>query len=146
VRSALSPFSSKVLLAILAGFLGLGSLPVAAAARYVEVWNPPEASMHKSKVKPRATQMAQVKKKRKSGPAVKQVADRTNIAPPALTPDSGHFGTCENSTERTRLNAAPAAADRAGWTRAARVSVPVSDQALGVLIERRLSTARVLKS
>ena len=104
MRSALSTFSSNVLLAILAGFMGLGSLPAAAAARYVEVWNPPEASMHKSKAKPRGAQMAQVKKKRKSGPAVKQVADRTNIAPPALTPAPaipGHTKTAPKGPDST---------------------------------------------
>ncbi|WP_235210694.1 DUF1328 domain-containing protein [Caballeronia sordidicola] len=85
MRSALSTLSSNVLLAVVAGFLGFGSLAAAAAERYVEVWNPPEAQMHKSKAKPHGVQSAQVKKKRKSGPAVKQVADKTNIAPPALT-------------------------------------------------------------
>lgn len=104
MRSALSTFFSKVLLVVLAAFMGLGSLPAAAAARYVEVWNPPEASMHKSKVKPRGAQMAQVKKKRKSGPAVKQVADRSNIAPPALTPSpatSGHAKTAPKGSDAT---------------------------------------------
>jgi hypothetical protein len=102
VRSALSTLSSNVVLAVLAGFIGLGSLPAVAAARYVEVWNPPEAQLHKAKVKPRGVQTAQVKKKRKSGPAVKQVADKTNLAPPALTPAPATAG---------RPKAAPKATD-----------------------------------
>jgi hypothetical protein len=104
VRPALSTLSSNVVLAVLAGFMGLGSVAAVAAERYVEVWNPPEAQMHKSKVKPRGVQSAQVKKKRKSGPAVKQVADKTNIAPPALTPapaNPGHAKMAPKGTDST---------------------------------------------
>ena len=104
MRSALSAFSSNVLLAVVAGFLGFGSLAAVAAERYVEVWNPPEAQMHKSKAKPHGVQSAQVKKKRKGGPAVKQVADKTNIAPPALTPSPaspGHPKTAPNGRDST---------------------------------------------
>jgi hypothetical protein len=104
VRPVLSTLSSNIVLAVLAGFMGLGSFAAAAAERYVEVWNPPEAQMHKSKAKPRAVQSAQVKKKRKSGPAVKQVADKTNIAPPALTPapaNPGHAKTAPGGTDST---------------------------------------------
>jgi hypothetical protein len=92
------------LLAVVAGFLGFGSLAAAAAERYVEVWNPPEAQMHKSKAKPRSVLSAQAKKKRKSGPAVKQVADKTNIAPPALTPapaNPGHAKTAPKGLDST---------------------------------------------
>jgi hypothetical protein len=104
VRSALSTLSSNVVLAVLAGFMGLGPLAAAAAERYVEVWNPPEAQMHKSKAKPRGVLSAQAKKKRKSGPAVKQVADKTNLAPPALSPAPaipGHAKTAPRGTDST---------------------------------------------
>ncbi|WP_158935724.1 hypothetical protein [Burkholderia sp. S171] len=104
MRSALSTFSSNVVLVVLAAFMGLGSLAAVAAQRYVEVWNPPEAQMHKSKAKPRGVQSAQVKKKRKSGPAVKQVADKTNLAPPALTSapaNPGHAKTAPKGTDST---------------------------------------------
>jgi hypothetical protein len=104
VRPVLSTLSSNVVLAVLAGFMGLGSLPAVAAAHYVEVWNPPEASMHKAKVKPHGVQTAQVRKKRKSGPAVKQVADKTNLAPPALTSapaTAGHPKAAPKATDST---------------------------------------------
>ena len=102
MRSALSTLSLNVVVGVLAGFMGLGSLAAVAAERYVEIWNPPEAQMHKSKAKPRGVQSAQVKKKRKSGPAVKQVADKTNAAPPALTPsvpNAGHAKTAPKGTD-----------------------------------------------
>jgi len=104
VRPVLSTLSSNVVLAVLAGFMGLGALSAVAAERYVEVWNPPEAQMHKAKVKPHGVQTAQAKKKRKSGPAVKQVADKTNLAPPALTSapaTAGHSKAAPKATGST---------------------------------------------
>lgn len=102
MRPVLPTLSSNVVLAVLAGFMGFGSLAAVAAEHYVEVWNPPESQLHKAKVKPRATLSAQAKKKRKSGPVVKQVADKTNAAPPALSTTPSNPG---------RPKAAPKATD-----------------------------------
>lgn len=85
MRPVLSALSSSVVLALLAGSLSAGSAAAMAAERYVEVWNPPESQLHTPKTKARSVVTAQSKKKRKSGPAVKQVADRTTTPPPALT-------------------------------------------------------------
>lgn len=73
---------------MLAGFMSLSSVVACAAERYVEVWNPPESQTHKAKPKTRNMVPVQAKKKRKSAPAVKQVADRTTVAPPALSTGS----------------------------------------------------------
>jgi hypothetical protein len=76
-----------------------------AAERYVEVWNPPESQLHTPKTKTRSVVSAQSKKKRKSGPAVKQVADRTMSPPPALTvapsasPNAGRAKAVPKSTD-----------------------------------------------
>src|SRR5258708_38872560 len=85
VRPVLSALSSNVVLAVLAGIMGFGPIAATAAERYVEVWNPPEAQTHKAKGKTRSVLPVQAKKKRKSGPTVKQVADKTTAAPPALS-------------------------------------------------------------
>lgn len=85
MRPVLSALSSNVVLAVLAGTMGFGSIAAMAAERYVEVWNPPEAQTHKAKGKTRSVLPVQAKKKRKSGPTVKQVADKTTAAPPALS-------------------------------------------------------------
>jgi hypothetical protein len=84
VRPVLSAVSSTVALALLAGSMSFGSIAAIAAERYVEVWNPPESQLHTPKTKTRSVVSAQAKKKRKSGPAVKQVADRTMTRSPAL--------------------------------------------------------------
>jgi hypothetical protein len=102
VRPVLSTLSSKVVLAVLAGSVGFGSIAAAAAERYVEVWNPPEAQTHKAKSKPRGVLPVQAKKKRKSGPTVKQVADKTTAAPPALSAGPSNAG---------RAKVAPKASD-----------------------------------
>jgi hypothetical protein len=85
VKPVLSALSSNVVLALLAASLSAGSAAAMAAERYIEVWNPPESQLHSPKTKTRSVVSAQSKKKRKSGPAVKQVADRTMSPPPALT-------------------------------------------------------------
>ncbi|SAL24635.1 hypothetical protein AWB64_01944 [Caballeronia sordidicola] len=85
MRPVLSALSSTVALALVAGSMSLGSAGAAAAERYIEVWNPPESQLHATKNKTRPVVSAQAKKKRKSGPAVKQVADRTTAPAPALT-------------------------------------------------------------
>ncbi|WP_449493192.1 hypothetical protein [Caballeronia sp. M23-90] len=85
MRPVLSALSSNVALALLAGSMSFGSAAAVAAERYVEVWNPPESQLHTPKTRTRSVVSAQAKKKRKGGPAVKQVADRTTTPPPALT-------------------------------------------------------------
>ena len=92
MRLVLSTLSSNVVLAVLAGSMVFGSIAAMAAERYVEVWNPPEAQTHKAKGKMRSVLPVQAKKKRKSGPAVKQVADRTTAAPPALSTGPSNAG------------------------------------------------------
>ena len=64
----------------------IGSSSLFAAERYTEVWNPPEAKAVKGKTKPHAATPAAAKKKRKSAPPVKQVADKAAIEQPAPTP------------------------------------------------------------
>lgn len=60
----------------------IGSSSLFAAERYSEVWNPPEAQAVKGKTKPHASTQAAAKKKRKSAPPVKQVADKAAIEQP----------------------------------------------------------------
>jgi hypothetical protein len=62
----------------------LAPVVASAAERYVEVWNPPESQTFKAKSKTHGVVPVQSKKKRKNV-VVKQVADKTNVAPPALT-------------------------------------------------------------
>jgi hypothetical protein len=106
VKSVLSALSSNVVLALLASSLSFGGATAMAAARYVEVWNPPESQLHTPKAKTRSVVSAQSKKKRKSGPAVKQVADRTMTPPPALT-----VAPLASPSNTGRAKAAPKATD-----------------------------------
>ncbi|BCQ24921.1 hypothetical protein NK8_30970 [Caballeronia sp. NK8] len=64
----------------------IGSSTLFAAERYTEVWNPPEAQSVKGKSKAHASTQASAKKKRKSATTVKQVADKTAIEQPPVTP------------------------------------------------------------
>ncbi|MDR5761879.1 hypothetical protein [Caballeronia sp. LZ035] len=71
--------------ALLILLLVFGSSSLFAAERYTEVWNPPEAQAVKGKSKARTGSQVAAKKKRKSAPAVKQVADKAAIEAPAVT-------------------------------------------------------------
>ena len=64
----------------------IGSSSLFAAERYTEVWNPPEAQPIKGKSKTHPASQTQAKKKHKSAPPVKQVADKAAIAQPSPVP------------------------------------------------------------
>ena len=64
----------------------IGSSSLFAAERYSEVWNPPEAQAVKGKSKPHASTQTAAKKKRKSAPPVKQVADKAAMEQPPAPP------------------------------------------------------------
>ena len=103
MRSLSSKLSSNVALALLAGSMWLTPVVAYAAGRYVEVWNPPESQTVKAKGKTHGMVPVQSKKKRKNV-VVKQVADKTNVAPPPL---SAQMSAGATGAGRTKLAPKP---------------------------------------
>lgn len=84
---ATSRATSKVLLAtVVLSLSPMASFAAAATSgRYVEVWNPPESQTSKgNRAKVRSMVPVQARKKHKSA-IVKQVADKTTAAQPAMS-------------------------------------------------------------
>jgi hypothetical protein len=65
--------------------MAFSSAAAFAGERYTEVWNPPEAQTSKAKGRSHNLVPTQAKKKHKGGLTVKKIADRTTLAPPALS-------------------------------------------------------------
>ena len=76
---------TPVSLILLTGVMAFSSAAAFAGERYTEVWNPPEAQTSKAKGRSHNLVPTQAKKKHKGGLTVKKIADRTTLAPPALS-------------------------------------------------------------
>lgn len=72
------------------------------AQRYVEVWNPPESQLSKGKIKTHGVAGLPAKKKHKN-PVVKRVADKTTLAPAAVSSAPGRLKSDDKPTKQTPL-------------------------------------------
>jgi hypothetical protein len=76
---------TPVALVLLTGVMAFSSVAAFAGEHYTEVWNPPEAQTSKAKGRSHNLVPVQARKKHKGGLTVKKIADRTTLAPPALS-------------------------------------------------------------